>query len=146
MHYAQPDLPAGAEVDVVKGYYKFDSYSRSIDEGYGPNSLDEVTLLGSGAFLPQDRSYLSLGTDGFGRSDTRAALLGYFGVDASSIVRAALGQHSFQAAFRWDTWAHAVEFPILHIAWRPQKPAAWACTNQSASGPRLSSALLRERR
>ena len=32
-----------------------------------------------------------LGTDGFGRSDTRAALRGYFGVDAASIVRAALG-------------------------------------------------------
>jgi pyruvate dehydrogenase E1 component len=44
------------------------------------------------AFLPADRSYLTLGTDGFGRSDTRAALRGYFGVDAASIVRAALGQ------------------------------------------------------
>ena len=44
------------------------------------------------AFLPADRSYLTLGTDGFGRSDTRAALRGYFGVDAASIVRAALEQ------------------------------------------------------
>ena len=44
------------------------------------------------AFLPADRSYRTLGTDGFGRSDTRAALRGYFGVDAASIVRAALGQ------------------------------------------------------
>ncbi len=41
-------------------------------------------------FLPADRSYLTLDTDGFGRSDTRAALLGYFGVDAASIARAAL--------------------------------------------------------
>jgi pyruvate dehydrogenase E1 component len=44
------------------------------------------------AYLPADRSYLTLGTDGFGRSDTRAALRGYFGVDAASIVRAALGR------------------------------------------------------
>ncbi len=44
------------------------------------------------AFLPADRSYLTLGTDGFGRSDTRAALRGYFGVDAASIVKAALGR------------------------------------------------------
>ena len=170
-NYAQPDLPAGVEADVVKGCYKFASYSRRTDGGYGPNSLKEVTLLGSGAiltevvkaaellaaqgvdvsvysvtswselardgrsslqrqmagdttaplpfieqqlqastgpiiaatdyvcavpesvraFLPADRSYLTLGTDGFGRSDTRAALRGYFGVDAASIVRAALG-------------------------------------------------------
>ncbi len=41
------------------------------------------------AYLPEGRRYLTLGTDGFGRSDTRAALRGYFGVDAASIVRAA---------------------------------------------------------
>ncbi len=44
------------------------------------------------AFLPPGRSYLTLGTDGFGRSDTRAALRGFFGVDAASIVKAALHQ------------------------------------------------------
>ena len=42
------------------------------------------------AWLPEGRRYLTLGTDGFGRSDTRAALRSYFGVDAASIVRAAL--------------------------------------------------------
>ena len=41
------------------------------------------------AFLPGGRRYLTLGTDGFGRSDTRAALRDFFGVDAASIVRAA---------------------------------------------------------
>jgi pyruvate dehydrogenase E1 component len=35
--------------------------------------------------------YTTLGTDGFGRSDTRAALRAYFGVDRDAIVRAALG-------------------------------------------------------
>ena len=160
----------GVEADVVRGCYKFSSYSRSTDGGYGTNFLKEVTLLGSGAiltevvkaaqllaaqgvdvtvcsvtswselardgrdslqrqmagdasapmpfieqklqdstgpiiaatdyvcavpesvraFLPADRSYLTLGTDGFGRSDTRAALRGYFGVDAKSIVSAAV--------------------------------------------------------
>jgi pyruvate dehydrogenase E1 component len=34
--------------------------------------------------------YVALGTDGFGRSDTRAALRAHFRVDAASIVRAAL--------------------------------------------------------
>ena len=42
------------------------------------------------AFIPQGRRYLTLGTDGFGRSDTRAALRALFGVDAASIARAAL--------------------------------------------------------
>ncbi len=36
-------------------------------------------------------SYTTLGTDGFGRSDTRAALRAYFGVDRDAIVRVALG-------------------------------------------------------
>ncbi len=41
------------------------------------------------AFLPEGRRFLTLGTDGFGRSDTRAALRRFFGVDADSIVGAA---------------------------------------------------------
>jgi pyruvate dehydrogenase E1 component len=41
------------------------------------------------AYLPKDRSYRTLGTDGFGRSDTRAALRQFFQVDAASIVNAA---------------------------------------------------------
>ncbi len=44
------------------------------------------------AFLPEGRSYMTLGTDGFGRSDTRAALREFFGVNAQSIVNAALHQ------------------------------------------------------
>ena len=43
------------------------------------------------AYIPEGRKFITLGTDGFGRSDTRAALRNYFGVDAESIVRAALG-------------------------------------------------------
>jgi pyruvate dehydrogenase E1 component len=35
--------------------------------------------------------YVTLGTDGFGRSDTRAALRAHFGVDREAVVRAALG-------------------------------------------------------
>ena len=42
------------------------------------------------AYIPKGRKYLTLGTDGFGRSDTRAALREYFGVDANSIVQTAL--------------------------------------------------------
>jgi pyruvate dehydrogenase E1 component len=40
------------------------------------------------AYLPAGRRYVALGTDGFGRSDTRAALRGYCKVDAGAIVRA----------------------------------------------------------
>ena len=42
------------------------------------------------AFVPSGRRYVTLGTDGFGRSDTRAALRAYFNVDAASIVKTAL--------------------------------------------------------
>jgi pyruvate dehydrogenase E1 component len=40
-------------------------------------------------FVPVGRVYKTLGTDGFGRSDTRAALRAFFGVDAAAIVAAA---------------------------------------------------------
>jgi pyruvate dehydrogenase E1 component len=163
-NYAQPDLPAGVEEQVIRGCYRFGEFQ-------GKAGGQAVTLLGSGAiltevikaaqlladqgvnatvysvtswselardgalrqqallrgesagpafiaqqlqgssgpviaatdyvravpesvraFLPRDRSYLTLGTDGFGRSDTRAALRRFFSVDATSIAAAALTQ------------------------------------------------------
>jgi pyruvate dehydrogenase E1 component len=42
------------------------------------------------AFVPDCRRYSTLGTDGFGRSDTRAALRRFFAVDADSIAQAAM--------------------------------------------------------
>jgi len=57
------------------------------------------------AFVP--RRYLTLGTDGFGRSDTRAALRAFFEVDAESIVIAALHALALDAAIDPDTVAAA---------------------------------------
>ncbi|PLC54658.1 pyruvate dehydrogenase (acetyl-transferring), homodimeric type [Pollutimonas nitritireducens] len=42
------------------------------------------------AYLPAGREYITLGTDGFGRSDTRAKLRRFFDVDAQAVVNAAL--------------------------------------------------------
>mgnify|MGYP003337362767 FL=1 len=42
------------------------------------------------AHLPQGRTYTTLGTDGFGRSDTRAALRRFFEVDAQSMFDLAI--------------------------------------------------------
>jgi pyruvate dehydrogenase E1 component len=163
-NYAQPDLPAGAEADVIRGCYHFRRYPCRLDAGNSTKASRQVTLLGSGAiltevikaaqllaeqgiasdvfsvtswselardgsaslsdpqrtafiaeqlasstgpitavtdyvravpesiraFIPAGRAYDALGTDGFGRSDTRAALRAFFGVDAAAIVRAAL--------------------------------------------------------
>jgi pyruvate dehydrogenase E1 component len=46
--------------------------------------------------------YVALGTDGFGRSDTRAALRAFFEVDAKSVALAALAamEHPSAAAAR----------------------------------------------
>ncbi|MGI9152793.1 MAG: hypothetical protein ACR2IY_02815, partial [Rubrivivax sp.] len=41
------------------------------------------------AYVPAGREFVTLGTDGFGRSDTRSALREFFGVDATHIARAA---------------------------------------------------------
>jgi pyruvate dehydrogenase E1 component len=137
-------VPVGAEVDVVRGCYKFASYLRSSDVGQSPKTSQSATLLGSGAILtevlkaaqmlaeqgidvdvysvtswselardgraclqrtlagdsaaatpflsqkPQGRLFVTLGTDGFGRSDTRDALRKYFGVDSSTIFETAM--------------------------------------------------------
>jgi len=172
-NYAQPDLRAGSEADVIRGCYQFNSYQGPASEGKSVKNPQQVTLMGSGAiltevikaaqqladegihatvysvtswselardgaacqqrmlngdttpkdaqseafitrqlhasqgpiiaatdyvravpesiraFLPEGRAYLTLGTDGFGRSDTRAALREFFGVNAQSIVNAA---------------------------------------------------------
>jgi pyruvate dehydrogenase E1 component len=42
------------------------------------------------AFIPPGRRFVTLGTDGFGRSDTRAELRAFFEVDRHSIVLAAI--------------------------------------------------------
>jgi pyruvate dehydrogenase E1 component len=42
------------------------------------------------SFVPHARSYTVLGTDGFGRSDTREALRAFFEVDRHYVVVAAL--------------------------------------------------------
>ncbi|MFZ4287585.1 alpha-ketoglutarate dehydrogenase [Variovorax sp. HJSM1_2] len=165
-NYAQPSLPEGAAENVIRGCYKFASYSGASDQPETAKKPRAVSLLGSGAiltevikaaqqlaqqgvdvqvfsvtswselardgqrvcasaasaetafvttqlqtsqgpviaatdyvravpesvraFIPAGRSYTTLGTDGFGRSDTRAALRDFFGVDAASVVRAAL--------------------------------------------------------
>jgi pyruvate dehydrogenase E1 component len=167
-NYAQPNLPEGAAADVIRGCYKYGSWSRKLSEtqsSVSSKNLQKVTLMGSGAiltevikaaqllaadgfdvdvfsvtswselardgeaskqagasttvpfiarqlaqssgpiiaatdyvravpenvraYLPKGREFVTLGTDGFGRSDTRAALRKFFGVDAASIARAA---------------------------------------------------------
>ncbi len=163
-NYAQPNLPEGVAADVIRGCYKYGSWSNTLVE---TQPAKHVTLMGSGAiltevikaaqllaadgfdvdvfsvtswselardgaqstiesvangvpfiaqqlaqshgpiiaatdyvravpesvraWLPPGREFTTLGTDGFGRSDTRAALRQFFGVDAASIARAANG-------------------------------------------------------
>ncbi|MBF6617717.1 MAG: alpha-ketoglutarate dehydrogenase [Candidimonas sp.] len=55
-------------------------------------ATDYVRLLPESirAYLPPGRRYVTLGTDGFGRSDTRAALRQFFQIDANAIEQAAL--------------------------------------------------------
>jgi pyruvate dehydrogenase E1 component len=71
-----------------------EAYITQLLAGYGPviAASDYVRAVPESirAYLPPGRRYLTLGTDGFGRSDTRAALRAYFGVDAGSIVKAAV--------------------------------------------------------
>ncbi|MEO8717312.1 MAG: alpha-ketoglutarate dehydrogenase [Burkholderiales bacterium] len=67
--------------------------ARCLEGGQGPviAASDYVSALADLIREWVPGRYVTLGTDGFGRSDTRAALRKYFGVDRESIVRAALG-------------------------------------------------------
>ncbi len=65
-----------------------------LESTHGPiiAATDYVRLLPESirAWVPAGRRYVTLGTDGFGRSDTRVALRDHFGVDAAHIRAAAL--------------------------------------------------------
>jgi pyruvate dehydrogenase E1 component len=68
-------------------------------------------------WVPQDWS--SLGTDGFGLSDTREAARRHFGVDAESVVVAALAQLARRGEVKRETVRRAAE--AVGIS-RPQGP------------------------
>ncbi|HSP02700.1 MAG TPA: hypothetical protein VLR27_04320, partial [Acidimicrobiales bacterium] len=55
------------------------------------------------------RSYTSLGTDGFGRSDTREALRSFFEVDAPHVVVAVLASLCARGEVEASTVAEAIE-------------------------------------
>ncbi len=55
-----------------------------------------------------DRPYVSLGTDGFGRSDARGALRGFFEVDAAHLVVAVLQQLSLDGRVKPSVVADAI--------------------------------------
>jgi pyruvate dehydrogenase E1 component len=60
-----------------------------------------------------DRPYVSLGTDGFGRSDARSALRGFFEVDAAHLVVAVLQLLSLDGRVKTSVVADAIaEFGI----------------------------------
>jgi pyruvate dehydrogenase E1 component len=77
------------QLDSVKPYI-----TDILEQGRGPiiAATDYVHALPESirAYIPKGRGYVTLGTDGFGRSDTRAALREYFGVNAQSISKVAV--------------------------------------------------------
>ncbi|MBB5220285.1 pyruvate dehydrogenase E1 component [Amaricoccus macauensis] len=189
--YAQPDLPAGADGDILRGLWRCASVG-------DPDAETRVRLVGSGAILPQVRAaaeilasrfgvasdvysatswsglardaqsaerrqrltgaaepshlgrllagqmpivaasdyvravpamlapyvtapFVALGTDGFGRSDTRAALRAFFEVDAASVALAALDALARAGHFAPDRLAAARD----ELAPRPDAPDPW---------------------
>jgi pyruvate dehydrogenase E1 component len=66
--------------------------------------------------------FVALGTDGFGRSDTRAALRAFFEVDAASVALAALDALARAGHFAPDRLAAARD----ELAPRPDAPDPWS--------------------
>ncbi|MCB1032061.1 MAG: hypothetical protein KDA95_12025 [Acidimicrobiales bacterium] len=72
-------------------------------------------------WIPQGRSYTSLGTDGFGRSDTREALRRYFEVDAAHVVVATLSSLAQQGSIT----PAVVDEAISHYSIDPEAIVPW---------------------
>ncbi len=70
------------------------------------------------AFIPKGRSYKVLGTDGFGRSDTRAKLREFFEVDRHFVTIAALKSLADEGAIPASTVAQAIAKYDIN----PEKP------------------------
>src|SRR5262245_58123519 len=60
-------------------------------------------------FVPKDRSYRVLGTDGFGRSDSRAKLRHFFEVNRFFVVLAALKALADSGEMKAKTVAEAIK-------------------------------------
>ncbi|WP_224973187.1 pyruvate dehydrogenase (acetyl-transferring), homodimeric type [Acinetobacter oleivorans] len=74
------------------------------------------------AYLPDGRPFVALGTDGYGRSDTRANLRSFFGVDAAHIVVATLKK----LADEGEVDARLVKDAISNFELDTDRPVAWA--------------------
>ena len=68
------------------------------------------------------RRYVTLGTDGYGRSDTRAALRDFYEVSRTHIAIAALKALADEGAIK----PAAVEQAIARYGVRPDAPDPWA--------------------
>jgi pyruvate dehydrogenase E1 component len=68
------------------------------------------------------RPFTSLGTDGFGRSDTRAALRRFFEVDTAHVVVAVLSALAREGEAKTDEVAEA----IATYGIDPDAPEPWA--------------------
>jgi pyruvate dehydrogenase E1 component len=69
-----------------------------------------------------DRRFVSLGTDGFGRSDTREALRRYFEVDSASVVAAVIAALADDGEAKPDEVAEV----IARYGIEPDMPDPWA--------------------
>jgi pyruvate dehydrogenase E1 component len=67
--------------------------------------------------------FITLGTDGFGRSDTRAALRQFFDVDRHHIVLGALQSLAESGSLSRTVLARAIE----HYAIKSDAVASWMC-------------------
>jgi pyruvate dehydrogenase E1 component len=93
-HQADHQAGAGAARAGVPAPAALPYAAQLLRQGRGPivAASDYVRAVPESirAYVPEGRAYVTLGTDGFGRSDTRSALREFFGVDAAHIARAAL--------------------------------------------------------
>jgi pyruvate dehydrogenase E1 component len=105
---------------VEKGKREISDVQSIMGKAKGPivavsDSVQELPAMLSG-FLKQ--RIVTLGTNGYGRSDTREALRRHFEIDASSIVIAALSELANEGSIQWKVVKKAME----QFDWPEDKP------------------------
>jgi len=139
------DWNVASDVFSVTNYSELARNARACERWNGLHPLAERRIAHARALLPGDTpviaasdyvrahvqsiaSYLdapfvALGTDGFGRSDTRAAPRRFFEVDRHAIVLAALAALERRRAIAATTVAEAIE----RYGIAADEPEAWSC-------------------
>jgi pyruvate dehydrogenase E1 component len=111
----QPSVPPGCDYDIVRGLVRVGEGGAQVAQAQAAVGAPVVAVSDWVRAWPStiapylDAKLTVLGTDGFGRSDTRAALRGFFEVNRHHVVLAALDALAARGQVAREVCAQALQ-------------------------------------